>query len=455
MAGAILYGQLNGYNAQAQLPTPEVAVRSFRVFPPTQSWDFDLWEVVDTIEARVPQIADIKVYNLSIGPEGPIMDEEVTRFTYALDRLSYFKDVQFCVAVGNDGQTAYPRIQSPSDAVNAVGVGAWTFAVDNLFPKKVRAPYSCTGAGREGAKVKPDVAAFGGCENHPFHVVSLEPGQRVLTMGTSFATPLVARQMAMVLGHAPELDPLTAKALVVHSAENPAGHPDYELGHGCIADSVTEILSCSPTRATAVFQGSVSPRRYVRLPVFLPDTVARFGREQEVVVNYTMATIVRPRGVDVDDYTCSALEDRFFPHSRKHRFVNSKTRQERKVDIGDKRLVGELTAGGWVDHGPVTAPCNEYRPEQDRRALDATWDTVVRRISPLRTAASYFQPYLELHFMEREDGQGDPVKYAVVVTAEVPGYPFDVYREVRQQWKSLVPIQIRTLNEIMVPVKVS
>ena len=79
-----------------------------------------------------------------------------------LDVLAHSHKVTFCVAAGNNGEVAgEERIQAPSDMVHGLGVGAFT--LDGMLPK--HAPYSCRGPGRECAKVKPDVAALGGCEN--------------------------------------------------------------------------------------------------------------------------------------------------------------------------------------------------------------------------------------------------------------------------------------------------
>ena len=70
------------------------------------------------------------LYNLSFGPRGAIVDDDISHFTYALDRLSMLPHHPlFCVAVGNDGDLPYPfnRIQAPSDLVNGLGIGAYTF----------------------------------------------------------------------------------------------------------------------------------------------------------------------------------------------------------------------------------------------------------------------------------------------------------------------------------------
>ncbi|WP_169799798.1 S8 family peptidase, partial [Cytobacillus firmus] len=157
VAGVVLYGDLNQYEANSQLDDPVVFVESFRVLPLSDPTDLDLYEAIEFIEKVVPNRHDIDVYNLSFGPVGPIFDDEISRFTYALDTLAWNYQKLFVIAVGNDGDlpSPYNRIQAPADLVNGLGVGAYTF--DYGTADRKRASYSCVGGGREGCKVKPDV----------------------------------------------------------------------------------------------------------------------------------------------------------------------------------------------------------------------------------------------------------------------------------------------------------
>lgn len=121
VAGAILHGPLNPFKAKDRLPAPPVYLVSVRVFPTLGDHEgdpggADLFECIDIIEQTVPARSDIKVFNISFGPRGPIEDDTLSRFTYVLDTLAATHKVTFCVAVGNDGEVAdEERIQSPSD----------------------------------------------------------------------------------------------------------------------------------------------------------------------------------------------------------------------------------------------------------------------------------------------------------------------------------------------------
>jgi hypothetical protein len=76
---------------------------SVRTLPTSSNSDPDLYECIDVIENAVPIRNDVKFWNISFGPRGPIMDDSISRFTYALDTLAVDHKVGFCVKVGNDG----------------------------------------------------------------------------------------------------------------------------------------------------------------------------------------------------------------------------------------------------------------------------------------------------------------------------------------------------------------
>jgi hypothetical protein len=308
VAGALLHGQLNGLTDQARVPAPPVYVVSIRALPTSNPKDIDLYESIDVVERTVPARKDIKVFNLSFGPRGPIKDDTISRFTYVLDSLAFTHKVTFYVAVGNDGHIAdFERIQAPSDVVHGVGVGAYT----NSGNKRTRAPYSCQGPGRECGKIKPDVSAFGGCEDHPIHLVSNFPGLKALSWGTSFASPLGARLGAQASESFDRSSALLGRALVVHTADHPDGEPDHHLGHGCIASEIGDILLCADKSVTIVFQGDIQPTRIVRLPLPWPSEAVSSGK---VHMTWTVAALSPVDQTSASDYTSCCIEDTCYPH---------------------------------------------------------------------------------------------------------------------------------------------
>ena len=106
--------------------------------------------------------------------------------------------------------------------VHGLGVGAFT--LDAATP--IHAPYSCRGPGRECGKLKPDLTAFGGCENMPIHLASTVSGKKTLLWGTSFAAPIMARLNAQAIDSFERSTALLGRTLLVHAAEIPGSKAD-------------------------------------------------------------------------------------------------------------------------------------------------------------------------------------------------------------------------------------
>jgi hypothetical protein len=447
VAGALLYGELNPFPTDARLPAPLISVVSFRALPPSRPHDLDLYESIDVIEQAVPARKDIKVFNISFGPKGPISGDTISRFTYVIDALAVAHKVAFVVAVGNDGDVAgYDRIQSPSDAVHSLGVGAFTLASGI----EVRASYSCKGPGRECGKIKPDIAAFGGCSNAPFHVLSCRHGSKLLVWGTSFASPIVSRVCAQAAEAFDRSSPLLARALLVHGARHPAGAPDNTLGHGCVPIDVIDMLTCDAKSVTVVFQGEIVPNSCVRLPIPWPDLQPSVGRVQ---VQWTVAGLppVDPR--HPSDYTSGCLEDTFYPNERRYVFTNQTNKKQKKtLDIeSDQVEATRLIAQGWKKSAlPDSDSGNKYKNEVDRRAIDCKWEPVVRREIG-KMASGLWKPFLTLQCIGRNIVP-DRFDYAVVVTVSVRNYHGDLYTDIRTKFPALAPIRVRTEAEIRVQI---
>jgi hypothetical protein len=309
VAGVLLHGPLNEKDSTLPLPAPPVFVVSIRTLPTSDSKDIDLYEAIDVIEAAVPARPDVKVFNLSFGPRGSFLDDVISRFTYALDKLALTHKVTFCVAVGNDGDAGpgLDQIQVPADMVNGLGIGAYT----RRKKGNVRAPYSCTGPGRECGKLKPDLVAFGGCDQDPIHLVSSAPGLKVLHYGTSFASPIAAALAAQAGEGFERSTALLARALLVHTADHPDCKPDHFLGHGFIRPSIEEIVRTGDNDVTVVFQGDIAATKMVRLPIMLAPGLLTQGK---VAVTWTVAALPAVSSNHPSDYTSCCIEDNFYPN---------------------------------------------------------------------------------------------------------------------------------------------
>lgn len=447
VAGMLLYGKLNGLDDSCQLPPPSVFVVSIRALPTSDPNDSDLYEAIDVIENAVPQRKDVKVFNISFGPRGPILDDSISRFTYVLDSLAERHKVAFFVAVGNDGRMkGLDRIQSPADLVNGVGVGA--YSLNGNGP--IRAPYSCIGPGRECAKNKPDFAAFGGCENTPIHLLSTQNGEKKLTMGTSFASPDAARIGAVGADIFERANPLLARALLLHTAKHPRKTPDWELGHGCIVESPDDLLYGPEKGVTTVFQGEVLLTKYVKLPIPFPNDLEIPGY---ATITWTIGALVPIDPSHPGDYTGCCIQDTLYPNSNAFRFskVEAGKRKTRKVDIvNDAAMAGQLLSDGWAQASfPESVSGNQYLTESSQR-LDCKWEPMVRR-SKRMSATRVVNPFLVLHGIPRNNTTGS-FDYVAVVTIEAPKYEGDLYSDIRTRFSALAPIRIRSEAEIRIQI---
>lgn len=445
VAGAVLFGSLHEHDHAKPLPAPPVSVVGIRVLPTSDPKDFDLYEAIDVIEAAVPARPDIKIFNLSLGPKGPILDDDISRFSYVIDRLTLAHKVMFCVAVGNDGEIKENRIQAPADAVHALGVGAFS----ERGGKRLRAPYSCVGPGREGAKMKPDLVAFGGCAQTPFHLVAASPGKKVLKCGTSFASPLVASLCAQASGRYDRATALLTRCLVTHAATHPDGSPDHEFGHGCAPKQVDEILSYPQNAVTVAYQGELSPRSFYKLPIPIPENLALNGN---VSITWTIAVLCPVAFNHPGDYTTCCVEDTFYPNDQVFAYSRELPKKQTKR-LHIKNQAADITAlgTGWKRSTfPCSASGNQYPTEHERRTMDYKWDTIVSRKTSHR-GTSLYRPFLVLHAINRHSPEAR-FDYAAVVTISAPKFQGDLFAEVVKRYPVLQPIRLRTEAEIRVTV---
>jgi hypothetical protein len=459
VAGAMLYGDLAQHK---KLPSPKVFVESFRVLPLKNEKDLDLHEVINHIEEVVASREDIKVYNISFGPEGPIYKDNITRFTYALDRLAHEYKVLFVVAVGNDGNEESPfnRIQAPSDIINGLGVGAFSFRRKNKEMVRTRAPYSCIGPGREGAQTKPDLVAFGGCDQTPMHLVGHDHNYKYLHSGTSFATPLVSALASELVGRCNQIKPLTARVLLNHKSFHPEAKPCAELGNGFAPESVEEIIECTEKSYTVLFQSSLMPGKYVKLPIPLPDVSKINGK---VDIKWTVGILTRPDLKNSEEYSNVSIEDTFYPHSDRFKFYKTVVKKGQKNQIKsavanvviEKAKVATLINDGYKQSSlPDTATTiSLYLTESERKA-QLKWDATFTK-STVKMAKSLKEPFLSVHSLERNmmTPSDDLVHYAVSVTVKIEKFNGDIYTEIQKLYSKLNPVEVRSRNEVLIKVK--
>jgi hypothetical protein len=461
VAGALLYGNITKVNPSDVLPSPLLSVEMFRVLPEdgtTYAGDpvgkLGLYETIDKIENIVKKHPEIKLYNLSIGPYMPIIDDEINRFTYALDRLSYNvgeNEVNplFTVACGNDGYKPDDlcRIQPPSDMVNGLAVGAYTFTPLN---EPCRAGYSCIGPGREGGKIKPDVLDFGGSTDRPFIAISSERDKIVTQAGTSFAAPLVMHKIGNMMAMCNEILPHMGRTLIIHTANLEAGkvRNNYE-GYGFVSTDIESILECTDNKVTILYQGELMPGATAKLPIFAPRINEVKGN---VAITWTITTIVSPDIKDIDAYTNNGIEDTFYPHSEKYTF--RKGRNVKKLNLleaGNNSKMTEYMNLGYIKSTmPDSMPGKICKDECALRNSDLKWDTVIKKHRTLR-GPSVYNPFITLHAMGRNGFEDKYIRYFMAVTIEAPKYNGSLYNEIVRAYPLLNGIKLNI--SLKLPIK--
>ncbi|QTD42785.1 S8 family peptidase [Sporosarcina sp. Te-1] len=440
VASLILYGDLQNFQEGVAVPSPVIGVESIRVFPTADPSDIDLYESIDLIEEAVPKLGDIDVFNVSVGPKGSILDDDISRFTTALDQLAYDHRKLFIVAVGNSGmsQEPYNRIESPSDMVNGIGVGAYQIDSEGNY---LRAPYSSVGLGREGCKVKPDFCEHGGSALYPIQVLGTEDYAMQNVQGTSFAAPIVARKAAELMLKSNDIGALTARSLLTQATSSEINEIDHEFGYGICADNVDDILLCTPNKVTIIYNNEMSVKNYAKLKLPVPQACGA----KKIKISWTVVVVTPPNPLFAESYTSTAIEDALHPHEDKFNlYKNSRTIKRDVID--NSQDVKELINDGWkLGSIPASVTPNKFATESERRD-DLKWDTVAKR-SKVFQRNSLKNPFLSFHALDRDTNK-TRVRYSVAVTIEALDYQGDLYQEILNEYPVLQPINVRLEQEI-------
>lgn len=434
VCGAVLYGPLNQYSTSDILPTPKCLVESFRVLP-----ERNMYITIDNVERIVKERNDIDIYNISFGPRGPILDDQIDRFTYVLDKLSLLEKV-FTIAVGNDGKIVKPfnRIQAPSDAVNCIGVGAYS----SFNGEKYRAEYSCIGSGREGAKIKPDLLAFGGDERNPFQAIDIDGCNRSLTAGTSFSAPVVAGKLAELRYKSEIFDSLVGRTILLHSAQANSKVVEEE-GLGIVKDNIEDILGCNEKRVTLLYQGNLFPTKSYKLPIPLPD----FGSTDKgsISFDWTICTLTDIDTKDADLYTNTCIEETFYPHSQIYSFTKKGCKSvDINIDVHPEEMERRKMLGYKQSENPVSDTAK--RKSEIVRRAEYKWDTVSRKRAG-KKIENVYNPALIISGIGRDDGDISKIRFCVAVTIEIKKYSGNLYEDILAKYPVLTPVEINETIE--------
>jgi hypothetical protein len=414
VTSALLFGSLN---RDEQPQPPFTAADHYRVLDEVSANDPD--ELYDVLE-RIRGVLENRSYefiSLSIGPNLPIEDTEVHGWTAFFDDHLSDGTTLAAVAVGNGGEndhkTQLDRIQVPADSVNSLSVGA----SDSTAANWRRASYSSIGPGRSPGLVKPDIVCFGGSNSEPFWIVDpADASKAAATMGTSFAAPAALRLglgVRTFLG--PVITPLVVKALLVHCAQDRSENRT-EHGWGRLPLTLDEIILCPDKTARVLYQGELSPGKFLRARIPVPSEV--MAGLVTITATFCYATQTDPE--DPGNYTRSGLDVVFRPHDGK-----------------PHSSAQHPTSSGFFR-------TQDFSVEQELRRNAHKWETTLHRSRRMR-GDGLRNPVFDIHYTARDSGAPaaapPKIRYALVVSVASPRTA-DLYNKIVRRYATLIrPLQ--------------
>ncbi len=421
VTSAALFGHINSPQA---ILSPYSTIDHYRVVDedPDQN-PLELYEVLDRIESVL--LANFYDFvNLSIGPRLPIEDDEVHAWTAVLDEHLARYSTLTTIAVGNDGESdsllELDRVQVPSDCVNALAIGA----CDSPGAIWQHASYSSVGPGRSPGLMKPDLVDFGGVYDFPFSVLSSDLTPKLTaTCGTSLAAPSVLRVAIGVRTHlGRSLSILAIRALLIHTADR-GDHELKHVGWGRVARSLDDIILCDDSTVRVVYQGEISPAKYVRARIPFPNEAI----EGKVRISATICFNSQTDPHHPSNYTQAGLEVIFRPHD--DRFSRNKQQHPNSKPFFRNTTIG----------------ATEYELRSDA----SKWENCMHS-SKNMFGKSIQNPCFDIHYNSRTEGHDfvhdQKLPYALVVTIYADSIA-DLYNRIATQYAAFLE-PLRPILEI-------
>ena len=412
VTSAFLFGHID---PTKPISRPYAPVDHYRVLDtkPGQN-PHELYDVLSRIDNVLVE-KEYDFINLSIGPRLPIEDDEVHAWTAVLDDRLSNGSMLATIAVGNDGKAdtlaGLNRVQVPADCVNGLSVGA----CDSPEGSWQRCDYSSVGPGRSPGLVKPDFVEFGGCLQRPFIVVSDQGALKLkATEGTSFSAPSVLRLATGVRAHfGASLGTLAIRALLIHTTE-PSELPCEEVGRGRIARTLPEIVTCDDDTIRVVYQGKISPARYIRAPIPLPSGTM----PGSVLITATLCYLTEVDPHHPGNYTRAGLEAAFRPHDQKRK-------KPSQIHTNTKSFFSKTEKG-----------LMEYELRRDAWK----WENCLHSAVTFQ-GRSLRNPVFDIHYNARLEGRNftpdHELSYALVVSVQAKKFS-DLYDTVVRRYATLI-----------------
>lgn len=401
-------------------------------------------EFLQTLDDALKQNANkYKVWNLSLGTSAVCSLDRFSELAEELDNLQEKYQVSFVISAGNYDTPPlldYPRtgkqldagrITAPADSVLGITVGAVSHVDYKAKGPKEHQPsaFSRHGAGPNYV-IKPDLVHYGGaCATDASHISgirSINGTGSAENLGTSFATPLVARTLAQIYHQVtPTPSPVLARALLTHHARDPRTSqrvPDGEenfFGFGLPAP-VPYCLECTPHTSTLVFDDVLRPGYFLEWNDFpYPPSLKRDGKYYGEV--WMTVAFAPARGARWGTEYCETHIDAHFGVYRKETSRETGLVKPKLKFVGlvppEHKNVGELYESYQVEKLRKWAPVRTYYGNMENGERGERWRMMLR--------------LLTRHGIEDEDAF-KPQPFSLIVTIADPQKKVRVYDEMAQ-----------------------
>ena len=448
VAGLICWGsQLNP--TISGIDTSPCGVFALQVIPngdPAKGNTLPLFEqeFLSSLEESLRQHANAyKVWNLSLGTDEVCSLDKFSALAEELDNLQEKYKVSFVISAGNydtpplldfprtGRQLTAGRITTPADSVLGITVGAISHVDYKAKGPKEHHPsaFSRHGAGPNYV-IKPDLVHYGGsCSTDLAHISgirSVNGTGAAENLGTSFATPLVARALAQIYHQVtPTPSAVLARALLTHHARDPrtsARVPDGDenfFGFG-LPTPPPYCLECSPHTSTLVFDDVLRPGYFLEWDDFpYPPSLKRDGKYYGEI--WMTVAFAPTRGARWGTEYCETHIDAHFGVYRKERSREMGEFKPKLKFVGlvppEHKNAGQLYESYQVEKLRKWAPVRTYYGDMGNGERGERWRMMLR--------------LLTRHGIEHEDAFA-PQAFSLIVTISDPEKKAPVYDEMAQ-----------------------
>jgi len=229
VSGIVVYG--DRLESMKMTDTKMFKVLDACVYPDKKLEQITEDELISNIKAAIELYHEkVKIWTLSISVTREIVDDKFSDFAAALDELQDKYNILIIKSAGNTKNFMKGidngRIHEGADSVRSITVGsiAHKSTSDSLVPVEDVSPFSRIGRG-PAEIIKPELVHYGGNvskSNGKYTAIGVNSlsinGGVSQSIGTSYSTPRVAGLTADLFDTIEEeFDPLTLKALMIHS----------------------------------------------------------------------------------------------------------------------------------------------------------------------------------------------------------------------------------------------